>query len=89
MRSQRHTKQFRKDLERLARRKGSTVLEFIEVATMLLADEPLLPRHKDHQLKGNYIGYRDCHVRDDLVLIYKKTPGEILFVRIGTHSDLF
>jgi len=52
----------------------------------------LLPEEKrDHSLVGNYKGYRECHVRPDLLLIYKikKKELELLLFRIGTHSDLY
>ena len=46
-------------------------------------------KNKDHQLTGNYSGYRECHIEPDWLLVYKQTPGELQLYRTGTHSDLF
>lgn len=59
------------------------------VIAALAADEPLPPRHVDHPLSGKWAGYRDCHIRPDLVLIYAKSPGLLRLARLGSHSELF
>ena len=59
------------------------------VILLLIEDAPLAPRHRDHPLKGAWLGYRDLHVEPDWVLIYKVTATEVLLARTGTHSDLF
>ena len=50
-------------------------------------------RQKDHALRGNYVGYREYHIKPDWLLIYKKTDNNELQIlelaRTGTHSDLF
>lgn len=54
--------------------------------------KPLPPEWKDHPLTGNWQGHRDCHVGGDFLLIYKidgSNPGLVIFVRTGTHSELF
>jgi mRNA interferase YafQ len=54
-----------------------------------LRDETLAPRHADHPLTGNWKDHRDCHIRPDLVLIYRKAGTDVLsLVRLGSHSDL-
>jgi mRNA interferase YafQ len=58
----------------------------------LLANEQVLPeKYQDHALKGNWTGYRECHVKPDLLLIYKLDNNELTLtlVRTGSHSDLF
>ena len=56
---------------------------------MLVADEPLPQRHHDHPLVGEWKDHRDCHIRPDLVLIYRKPDLEILdLVRLGSHAEL-
>ncbi len=68
------------------------VLEKIEIIIDTLADDiPLEPKHKDHSLKGEYIGYRECHIEPDLLLIYKKQDDILVLVcfRLGSHSELF
>lgn len=42
------------------------------IINKLLNDEPLEPKHKDHKLTGQYEGFRECHIKPDLLLIYKK-----------------
>ena len=60
-----------------------------EAFAMLAADEPLPPRFHDHPLAGRWKDFRDCRVRPDLVLIYRKPDGETLeLVRLGSHSEL-
>jgi mRNA interferase YafQ len=55
----------------------------------LAEDLPLPDRFFDHALTGNWDGYRDCHIRPDIVLIYQKPNAETLdLVRIGSHSEL-
>lgn len=60
------------------------------VIELLADDEPLPPANRDHALTGNWAGYRECHIRPDLLLIYGKPDAETLrLVRLGSHSDLF
>lgn len=50
----------------------------------------LLPaKNKDHNLSGNYSGYKECHIEPDWLLIYKQTDNELKLDRTGTHADLF
>jgi mRNA interferase YafQ len=54
------------------------------------ADQDLPESNRDHALRGNWAGYRECHVKPDLLLIYRKTDQNILrLARIGSHSELF
>lgn len=56
---------------------------------LLAADEPLPRRHRDHALTGNWVDHRECHVKPDLLLIYRKPDTETLqLVRLGSHSEL-
>ena len=52
---------------------------------------PLPPKCKEHQLHGNYVGFLECHIEPDWLIIYKinQVDKEIFFSRTGTHSDLF
>ena len=57
--------------------------------SLLAADQPLPPRYVDHQLAGEWKDYRDCHIRPDLILIYKKSGMDILeLTRLGSHGEL-
>jgi mRNA interferase YafQ len=61
----------------------------LEVVDMLAADKPLPRRNFDHPLTGEWNDHRDCHVRPDLVLIYRKPDDTSLeLVRLGSHSEL-
>ena len=69
-----------------------------EVIKQLLEGKILDEKYRDHALHGNYIGYRECHVKNDLLLVYKKdeenpaVPAKILILtclRISSHSNIF
>ena len=79
---------FKKDVKR-ADKRGKDMDQLRAVILLLIEDAPLEPRHRDHPLKGEWLGYRDLHVAPDWVLIYKLTETELLLARTGTHSDLF
>lgn len=83
-----YTKQFEKDLKR-SRKRGKNLDKFKILAKTLILGETLDPIHRDHKLVGNYIGRRDCHIESDWLLIYKIDKKQLIFERIGTHSDLF
>jgi len=56
---------------------------------MLAKDEPLTDKHCDHLRTGEWKDHRDCHIKPDLVLIYRKSAPDVLqLVRIGSHSEL-
>ena len=85
-----YTSQFKKDYK-LAQKRHVDIDELFKVISMLQKQEPLPDEKRDHSLVGNYKDYRECHVRPDLLLIYKikKEELELLLFRIGTHSDLY
>jgi mRNA interferase YafQ len=92
MRQIEFTHSYLKDL-RLIRRRQMPENELNEVIFKLANDEILDERHHDHPLKGKYSGYRECHIRPDWLLIYRKDDTKQLsllyLMRTGTHSDLF
>lgn len=59
------------------------------MAIRKLIDGKLELNYRDHQLVGNYMGRRECHIESDWLLIYKLEDDTIIFERTGTHSDLF
>lgn len=83
------TNQFKKDFKRISKQNINFKEAFIEVVQKLCDSETLPEKYQDHPLSGNYFGYRDCHIKPDLVLIYKTTDNSIFLVRIGSHSDVF
>ncbi|MCH5351053.1 MAG: type II toxin-antitoxin system YafQ family toxin [Clostridiales bacterium] len=82
--------QFRKDLK-LAVKRGYDIDLLNDVVTMLANQEPLADKYRDHNLTGQYSGFRECHLQPDWLLIYRVHDNDlILFLsRTGTHSDLF
>lgn len=59
------------------------------IVSLLAEDQPLPPNQHDHPLTGDWKDHRDCHIKPDLVLIYRKPDAEVLqLVRIGSHSEL-
>ena len=83
--------QFRRDYKRESKGLHRTTLDAdIEAVLQALAgDLPLAPRHRDHALTGDWKDHRDCHIKPDLVLIYRKPDGTTLqLVRLGSHSAL-
>lgn len=65
--------------------------ELKDIMIMLAQDKPLSLEKRDHSLKGAWVGYRECHIQPDFLLIYKKyeKTHSIRFERLGTHSELF
>jgi len=84
------TTKFRKDYKRIKKR-GYDLALLQTVLDLLLQEETLDPKYKDHALSGNYIGFRECHVQADWLLIYAISESELILTasRTGTHSDLF
>ena len=76
---------------KLAKKRGLNINLLQEVVGKLEEDIPLEPKYHDHDLHGNYEGFRECHIQPDWLLIYLK-ENDILtltLVDTGTHSDLF
>ena len=62
---------------------------FISVMHHLLNGKNLPEKYKDHALSGNWKGFRDCHIKNDLVLIYHVNNEGLTLVRLNTHSEVF
>jgi mRNA interferase YafQ len=80
--------QFKKDLK-LVQNRHYDMDEIYDVITMIIWQEPLPERFREHQLHGNLEGFTECHVLNDLLLIYILDEYKVTFSRVGTHSDLF
>lgn len=84
------TGQFKRDYKREKAGRHADLDEVFNVVTNLLVNEKSLPAsNKDHPLKGEWRGCRDCHLKPDLVLIYRKNTAAIELLRIGSHSEVF
>jgi mRNA interferase YafQ len=91
MREIRYTTSFKRDYKREKSGRHSKIIDaaLINVVNLLAADIPLPPTNVDHPLLGEWGDHRDCHVKPDLILIYRKPDDEHLdLVRLGSHSEL-
>lgn len=78
----------KKDRARMIRR-GKNVQKFVD-AVILLAEKGVLSNRYDaHKLRGEYLGYWECHLESDWLLLYSLTPETVYIARTGTHADLF
>ena len=82
------TGQFKRDLKK-AQKRGKNLDKLWTIVERLLADEPLVPRHRPHRLTGDQAGFRECHIEPDWLLIWSESEEELILVRTGTHADLF
>lgn len=91
MRVVKPTRAFQKDFRRKATGIHRSGLQLLPAVVDLLAHDELLPaQFKDHALKGEWEPHRECHLRPDLLLVYRKPDDETLtLVRLGSHSELF
>ena len=82
--------QFKRDLK-LARKRGLDIALLDAVVTQLANELPLAAKYRDHDLKGDYAGFRECHIMPDWLLIYRIDGNDLMLflTRTGTHSDLF
>ncbi len=83
---------FKRDYKREAKGQYRTMLDdaLKPVLVALVTDQPLDARYYDHDLSGDWAGYRECHVKSDLLLIYRKSDADTLrLARLGSHSELF
>lgn len=91
MRTIEQTTQFRRDYKREAKGQHRKTLEgdFVPIVMALANDQPLAEKHRDHALSGDWSDHRDCHLKPDLILIYRKPDDAVLqLVRLGSHSEL-
>jgi mRNA interferase YafQ len=85
-----YTRTFLKDWTRLSRSGRYDLTRLKEAMLLLIAnDAPLGPEWLDHALKGEWADHRECHIGGDFLLIYRIDGDVIIFVRAGTHSELF
>ncbi len=85
-----NTTQFKKDLKAAVKR-GCDIEKLKSIVKLLANGEELPKEYKDHELKGRYIGCRECHIQPDWLLVYKYSRDTLILylVRPGSHSELF
>ena len=84
-----YSTQFKKDFKKIAKLPIPDVIEVGHIIKQLQLENPLPEKYVDHLLSGNWQGYRDCHIKPDLVLIYKVDSNSLKLARVGSHSELF
>ncbi len=92
MRTIEYSRSFRRDYRRVkANPRYKNLDRMLQgVLDLLASDQPLPPKNRDHALTGDWAGYRECHIRPDLLLIYRKAGDDLLrLARLGSHSELF
>ncbi len=83
---------FKRDFKREAKGQHRATLDndLRSVLVALANNQPLDTKYRDHDLSGNWAGYRECHIKPDLLLIYRKSDADTLrLARLGSHSELF
>ncbi len=85
------TTKFKKDYKNIKKQDFFCKRDFDYVVGKLANEEPLEPKYCDHELKGNFKGHRECHIKPDWLLVYKikQDTLTLILTRTGTHSDLF
>ena len=80
-----------KKIYKLMKKRGMNLSLLNEIVGRLQRDEPLDERNHDHELTGDYIGFRECHIDPDWLLVYYKKDNvlTLTFINTGSHSDLF
>ena len=82
------TGQFKKDYK-LCKKRGYNMKLLQEIIDTLAIPKELPLKNRDHNLSGNYVNKRECHIMPDWLLIYQIEETQLVLYRIGTHSDLF
>jgi mRNA interferase YafQ len=88
MKTFRLTSAYKKDLRRVTR-SGRNLTLLADVLNALRVDRHLPTARRNHPLKGEWKGWRECHIQPDWLLIYKTTDAEVLLARTGSYADLF
>lgn len=85
-----YSRAFEKDWVKLTHSGKQDMQRLKDVMTLLIANEGPLPAEwLDHELEGEWADHRECHAKGDLLLIYQLKDDSVIFVRAGTHSELF
>ena len=86
-----YSKSFKKDLKKYAKHNSEAINELKKVLNLLISGKKLDGKYKNHCLKGQFKNCFECHVKPDVLLIYKIEKQELIIflLRIGSHSDLF
>lgn len=93
MRTIERSSAFKRDYKRIKampQHRGNVDELLLPIAALLANDQPLPENLRDHALSGTWSNYRECHLKPDLLLVYRKVGADILrLARLGSHSNLF
>ncbi len=84
-----YSTQFKKDFKKITKKTIPDIIEVGNVISDLQKGFTLETKYVDHPLSGNWAGFRDCHIKPDLVLIYRIHESTLQLARIGSHNDVF
>ena len=82
-----YSSQFKKDFKRV-QKQGKDLPKMKKVLEALVNEESLGEMYRDHPLRGNYAGARECHIGPDWLLIYEVTGNVLNLLRTGSHAEL-
>jgi len=84
-----YSSQFKKDFKKARKLPLPDLKTLFEVISILEHEAILDAKYRDHELSGNWSNFRECHIKPDLLLIYRIIVSELQLARLGSHSDLF
>jgi len=84
-----YSNQFKRDFKKLRKLPISDLKIIFEVISTLENEGTLDIKYRDHELIGHWSNFRECHIKPDLLLIYKKQGSTLQLARIGSHNELF
>mgnify|MGYP001550141920 FL=1 len=84
-----YSSQFKKDFKKITKMSIPDIIEVGHVISTLQKGLLLEAKYQDHSLSGNWNGFRDCHIKPDLILIYRIHENTLQLARIGSHNDVF
>jgi len=84
------TNKMKRDAKRMSKR-GKDLAKLTTVLDLLVSEQAMPEKYRDHPLKGEMRGYRECHIEPDWLLVYRIYQDQLILVAAGTgtHSDLF
>lgn len=84
-----YSSQFKKDFKKVRKLPLADLKIIFELISILEKEATLDAKYKDHELIGNWSSFRECHIKPDLLLIYRRNFAELQLARIETHNELF
>lgn len=82
------TNSIKKDLKKYKHQK-EILLDLQEIIVLLVNKKALPTKNRDHNLTGKWVNHKECHVRNDVLLIYKLEDNILFLIRFGSHPELF